>query len=151
LSNRRNNRLDVRDTYEKKIVTCDSLFKLPSAPKEIWEPPPNSFTLLLAFLIAGGAKKIIVFGLDGVKQGQHILGSYYQEEIVKAERRMAFGDERTGSVVSDAHDFITRWPKIFQTYKTAFNNLDVEIVNCSPVTIFECFRKIDYSDLEKEL
>ncbi len=145
------NKLDEREQYDSKIVTIDSVFSNPNCPKEIWEPPPNSFTLLLAFLMAGQAKKIILFGIDGGTQGQDIIETYYKPDIVRAERRAAFGDERFGSVVSDGKDFEDRWVKIFETYKKAFNNPNIDIVNCSPNSIFNTFRKITYDQLEEEL
>ena len=62
------------DKYEDKIITIDELFSLPECPKEVWEAPPNSITLLYAFLIAGGAKKIVLFGLDGYQKNIDTTG-----------------------------------------------------------------------------
>ena len=59
-------RKDILEKYKDKIVLIDDLFSIPQAPKEIWDKPPNSNTLLFAFLVAGGAKKIMVFGMDGL-------------------------------------------------------------------------------------
>ena len=144
-------RHDVRETFNKKIVTIDKLFAENDCDPIVWDKPPNSFTLLLAFLIAGQAKKIIVFGLDGARTGQKILESYYNTKAVTGERRLAFGDDRPGSVVGDGKDFIDRWERIFQAYKTSFNNQDVEIFNCSPITIFNTFKKITYDQILGEL
>lgn len=140
-----------RAMFKTKIVTIDSVFSDPNCDKTVWDKPPNSLTLLLAFLIAGQAQKIILFGLDGAKSGQNIIESYYRSDVARAERRLAFGDERTGSVVGDGEDFTKRWNKIFEAYKKSFNNPDVEIVNCSPITIFNVFRKITYEQIGKEL
>jgi hypothetical protein len=143
--------INLRDYFDKQIVTIDSLFSIPNCNKSIWNPPPNSFTLLLAFLIAGYAKKIIIFGLDGATTNEGILKTYYRPDIVTQERRLAFGDERPGTVANDGADFAIRWGEIFELYKTSFNNPNVEIINCSPNTIFNTFRKINYDELEKEL
>jgi len=142
---------DLRDLFSRQIVTIDSIFEESECDKEAWDKPPNSFTLLLAFLIAGQAKKVIIFGLDGAKKGDHILNSYYRSDVVTQERRLAFGDERDGTVISDGQDFKMRWEQIFDIYKRGFNNLDIEILNCSPNTIFETFKVINYHQVAEVL
>jgi len=142
---------DLRTTFKNKIVTIDSVFSSPNCPKEVWDKPPNSLTLLLAFLIAGQAKNIILFGIDGARPGQAILDSYYKPDIARAERRLTFGDERTGSVVSDGKDFNERWAKIEAIYKIAFNNPDVKIYNGSSISLIKTFPKINYKKIKELL
>ena len=141
-------KVDLRELFNNEIVTIDSIFSESECEEGVWDKPPNSFTLLLAFLIAGQAKKIIIFGLDGAIKGDHIINSYYRPDIVAQERRLAFGDTRDGTVISDGQDFKVRWEYIFDLYKRGFNNLDVEILNCSPNTIFETFKVINYDQLK---
>ena len=144
----------VLDQYRDKIVTIDSLFSLPDVPKKVWEPPPNSLTLLLCFLIAGQAKKIILCGVDGfVSNDIDIFDTYYQSAIVAEERQRAFqgAPNFKGSIPADTRDFNTRFPDILEMYKEVYNNPYVEIINCSARSIVKVFPKITYSDLEQEL
>jgi len=156
-------REDLLDKYQDKIITIDSLFSLPQCPKEVWECPPNSITLLYAFLIAGGAKIIINFGLDGFQSiidtegvspefirtvGTSIL-SYYMPEVVKQERFDGFGDYRNGSLSSDGQDFNIRWKNICKTYQTAFNNPGVKFYNCSPISSITAFPVINYNQVKE--
>ncbi len=85
-------RLDAVEQYESRIVTIDSIFEDPNCPKEVWEPPPHSLTLLLAFLIAGQAQKIILFGIDGAKEGIEFLRENKHEILwVRAPYWKCFG------------------------------------------------------------
>ncbi len=145
-------REDLMISYEPKILTIDSLFKMPQCPKEVWDAPPNSITLLFAFLVAGGAKKIVVFGLDGCPKGMDPFESYYKKEIVIAERDVGFTiNKRTGSLASDASDFNKKFENIFALYKRAFDNPNVDIVSCTPKTEITSIRRIDYNQVRGEL
>ena len=161
-------REDLLEKYKDKIITIDELFSMPQCPQEVWHKPPNSITLLYAFLIAGGTKKIINFGLDGWQRQVNISGvdpefirttgtsilSYYMPEIVKQERFDGFGDYRNGSLKGDGDDFNQRWQGICDVYKRAFDNLDVELYNCSVktdsmdyLTSIRAFPIIDYNSV----
>ena len=144
----------ILEKYKDKIVTIDSLFSLPNVPKKVWEPPSNSLTLLLCFLIAGQARKIILCGVDGfISNDIDIFNTYYQSEIVAEERMRTFKNAPNfkGSVPADTNDFNLRFPDLLALYQKAYNNGNVEIVNCSPKSIIKVFRKIDYNELEQEL
>ena len=155
-------REELLEKYGSKMITIDELFSLPQCPKEVWDKPPNSITLLFAFLIAGGATKIINFGLDGYQSNTNTEGvskefiqttgtailSYYMPEIVKQERMDGFGDYRNGSLKGDGQDFDNRWAEIRKVYQSAFNNPDVKFYNCSPITTIRAFDIIDYSDVK---
>lgn len=147
----RQNRIDISDKYASKIETIDNIFSDPLFPKEVWEAPPNSITLLLAALICGMAKKIIIFGLDGFYgSNTAAVNEYYNIPEVTRDRIAATGNVVCGSLPSDSKDFEKRFPSILQTYKQIFSN-DVELVNCSPRSAFTCIRKIEYSQLLGEL
>lgn len=140
-------REDLYEKYKHKIVSIEDLFSMETCPKEVWDKPPNSITLLYAFLIAGGAKKIVLFGLDGFQPNIGVLASYYMPEVVTKERKDAFGDYRDGSLKTDTSDFNQRWNNIFEMYKKAFDNQDVKIYNCSPITTVKAIQKIDFSQV----
>ena len=140
------NREDLLEKYEHKIITIDNLFKLPGCPKEVWNKPPNSITLLYAFLIAGGAKKIVNFGLDGTTLNTNLIETYYMPEVVAQERLDAFGDQRDGSLKTDTSEFNRQWPTIFEIYKKAFDNKEVRIYNINPNSSIKVFNSITYED-----
>jgi hypothetical protein len=145
---------DLLEKFSDNIITIDSLFSLPTCSPEVWDKPPNSITLLYAFLIAGGATKVILFGLDGVHGGVSPLNSYYMPEIVRQERLDAFGDCRDGSLKGDSEDFNQRWNQIFEVYKKAFNNFNIEFYNCYsneyPSSI-KVFKQIEYKDILEKI
>jgi len=141
-------RSDLLQKYQDKIITIDSLFSLPTCTPEVWHKPPNSITLLFAFLIAGGAKKIIIFGLDGHQPNVSILNSYYMPDIVIQERLDAFGDNRDGSLKGDGQNFNARWEQILSVYKHSFQNWDVQFYNCSPNSAITAIPKINYDQIK---
>jgi hypothetical protein len=154
---------DLLEKYKDKIITINELFSMPQCPQEIWNKPPNSITLLYAFLIAGGAKKVVIFGLDGyqkevdktgvseefIETTGTIILSYYMPDVVKQERMDAFGDYRNGSLYSDNNVFNTKWQSIFNMYKVAFNNPDVQLYNCSPITSITSIPVIRYTQVKE--
>lgn len=142
---------DLLERYKEKIITIDEVFTNPSFPKAIWDAPPNSITLLLASLIAGQAKKIILFGYDGFNgNNMDSLDTYYKVELERDEKIKATGRFQVGSLVTDSRDFEKRWSRIYSMYKKCFNS-NTEIVNCSPGTMFTCIRQIDFNNLLNEL
>jgi hypothetical protein len=141
-------RNDLLEQYKDKIVTIDSLFSLPSCLPEVWNQPPNSITLLFAFLIAGGAKKVVIFGLDGYQSSVPGILSYYMPDFIRQERLDAFGDIRDGSIRGDGDDFNIRWKDILTLYKNSFNNPDVQFFNCSSISTITAIPKITYDQIK---
>lgn len=146
------NREDVLEKYKNKIITIDEVFTNPEYPKDVWNAPPNSMTLLLAAIIAGGTKKIIMFGYDGHYGFDNIaVHTYYNPLSEIIEREAATGKAECGSLAYDTRSFNKDFPKIFEMYKTIYNNLNVAIVNCSPNSLFTTFKIINYNQLSQEL
>ena len=132
--------------YVKKTLIVDSLF--PQANIQRWMSVPNSITLLTGALIAGGANKIIYFGLDGHKgEGANHFSSYYQPELIKAERLAAFGNEFDPGINRDTTEFEKRFNKMITEYSGIFANKP-KLYNCSPDTVFTVIPKINYADLK---
>lgn len=145
---------DVLDKYKDKIVTIDSLVFGENLPKKLSEPPPNSLTLLLCFLIAGQAKKIILCGVDGFTNNNiDIFETYYKPNVAKEERTLAFEGSNNfkGSIPTDSRLFNERFLTLLELYKEVYKNKDVKIINCSENSIITIFKKISYNDLTKEL
>jgi hypothetical protein len=112
---------------------------------------PNSVTLLIAACIAGGAKKIITFGLDGyngdIKKG---LESCCHPEIVREERLLALGSKDDPGINRDTDLFEKNFGRLYEEYKKLFNS-NTEIFNCSPSSVYTCIKKITYDEAIKEL
>jgi len=110
--------------------------------------------LLLCFLIAGQAQKIILCGVDGFLSNDiNVFDTYYQSAIVAEERFRAFegAPGYKGSIPSDTQNFNDHFPSLLELYQLTYNNPTVQIINCSPNSIINTFRKINYNELEKEL
>lgn len=150
------NRGDLPTKYKHKIAIVEEIFdSCQEKPAEFWTPPPNSLTLSLAGIIAGQAKKIIMFGFDGFPYSKEmttdqILDSYYKPKIIREDRRKAFGDVTSGNLVGDTISFNKRFPNILRVYQSSFKN-PVEIVNCSPNSFITAFRKTDYDHVKEEI
>ncbi len=146
-------KMEVFEKYEKKIATIDEVFTGTNYPKSLWDKPPNSITLLFAALTAGLARKVILFGYDGKFHGNYqAITSYYGSDILREHRKKAYGkDYDIGSLTSDSRDFEKTFPAIYNTYKKIYKNPDIEILNCSPKSVFNVFRKIAYDEVIKEV
>ena len=142
-------RPDIYDNFKEKIVLVDNLFPPDEIPK--WMDVPNSLTLIIACALAGGASKIIIFGLDGysgdISKG---VDSYYKKETVIKERQSALGSYIDAGINRDTKGFENRFPKILEQYRMLFGN-NCEILNCSPSSYYTVLPKIKYSELEEVL
>lgn len=132
--------------YEKKIFVIDSLVIKDNIPK--FMDAPNSVSLMIGTILGGGAKKIIVFGLDGYKGSSACPPDayYHPEEIIK-ERRLALGDVNDERINRDTDSFTQLFPSKLKMYQEFFNNLAL-IYNCSPYSLYEVIPKINYSQLK---
>ena len=147
------------EKYANKISIIEEVFNLSSLPihikDELRKPPPNSISLAFAAVIAGGAKKLITFGYDGyphrpTNTSEGILNSYYKPEENNIERQHAFGKVTPGNLVGDTKTFNERWNTLFRLYKEVFDNKSIDMVNCSPNSVYTKIRKISYDELKKE-
>jgi len=135
-------------TYNNTIFEVDDIF--PTTDRPFYMSVPNSLTLLVAAALAGGAKKIILFGCDGYTESENNLHTYYQPILQRIERLHALGDIMNEGIVRDSINFEKRFGLCVDIYKKLFNN-NAEIINCSPNSIYSCIKKIDYNQLESEL
>ena len=156
---KRDNFFQTFQRYINKIATIEDLFFSSNGQKEIWNAPPNSITLLLAACIAGGAKKILLFGYDGLKGkdsadrtflDKHVVDTYYLSDLEGEDRLVAAKSKEIGSLATDSFFFERDWKEIERIYKQTFNN-ECDIVNCSPNTMFTVIKKIDYNNIHKEI
>jgi hypothetical protein len=135
--------------FENKILKVDDLFPTDEIPK--WMDVPNSICLAISAAIAGEAKKIITFGLDGyvgdLSQG---LDSYYKKEEHMKERMSALGKVEDHGINRDSYGFQNRFPILLNSYRELFNN-NCPIYNCSPNSMYDTPKKIDYEQLSKIL
>ena len=119
--------------------------------KETWSQVPNGMTLLLTTLALNGARKIIVFGLDGYEgDSKEARFSYYRYKERESELITAFGSLEKSGLHSDSHAFNYQFHS-FYTFKRIELNLDyIPIINCSINSIFTLFPKISYEEIHKE-
>ena len=152
---KRDNFYKLVGDYKDKIATIDDIFCHPNAPKEIWDAPPNSITLLLAACLAGEASKIILFGYDGMLGSdsvqrtfldKHCINTYYRADLEKIDRFVAASAYEIGSLATDSFFFERDWPTIEKIYRTTYEN-NCTIFNCSPGTMFNVIKKISYDEV----
>lgn len=137
------------DKYESKMLLIDSIFPQDNIPK--WMDVPNSATFLIASVLAGGASKVFVFGLDGytgdITKG---VDFYYQRDLIIKERLAVFGRWEDPGINRDTDYFETRFKGILEEYRNLFGN-QAPVYNCSPVTVYTVLPKITYEQLEEKL
>ena len=139
----------VASTYRHKIVRVDEIVSRDLRPE--FMDVPNSLTLLIASVLAGGAKKIIFFGLDGYdKDDPCPVNSYYHPELITTERKLALGHLTDTGINRDTESFKDRFPNILDNYRKWFKN-DAPLYNCSPITAYKMIEKVSYNEIEKIL
>ena len=130
----------------EKIFFVDDIFPR----KKIGEymSVPNSVTLLIASLIRGSAKKIILFGYDGyVGNPNNGINFYYKPEIIKEERLSALGSIVDPGINRDTNNFEREFSKIYNTYLRLFHE-HTKIYNCSSNSIYSVIPKINYEQVK---
>jgi len=156
---KRDNFFQLFQKHMGKIATIDDVFTHPKSPDAIWDAPPNSITLLLAACIAGDAKKIVMFGFDGLapKAGEtnkmldhNCIETYYRADLEKEDRLASASTIEFGSLSTDSFFFERDWPQIWNIYKQTYEN-NCDIVNCSPGTMFTVIKEINYDRVHEEI
>ncbi len=142
--------------YKNQTLILDNILKNPNYPKEVLVRFPNSLTGLLSMLIAGMAKRVVLFGFDGLlanvnRTPEQNINTYYKSELVIHERMLACGRLHPGILAWDSEEFDKRFPEIERIYRGIFGNPTMEILNCSPTSIIKYLRKINYPNIKKEI
>lgn len=133
---------------EQQIMLVDSIF--PKKDIGYWMGVPNSVTLLIGALMAGGAKRIAIFGMDGYKGDiNEGLNSCYKPEEMKQERLDALGHTHDAGINRDTDEFNEKFPKRYEEYVRMFGN--VPIVNCSQGSVIKCLPIIYYRGVRRWL
>ncbi len=137
------------DKYEDKMMQIDSIFPADNIGK--WMDVPNSATFLIAAALAGGAKKVVIFGLDGYR-GDISKGVdfYYQRDLIIKERLAVFGRWEDPGINRDTDYFETRFKDILEEYRNLFGN-QAPVYNCSPVSVYTVVPKITYGQLKETI
>jgi len=143
------NRGDFTDRFHEKIFILDSLF--PRKEIGYWMSVPNSTTLLIASLMSGGARRIILCGYDGYL-GEYTTGanSYYHSEYIKEERRILLNSLLDYGINRDTEAFEQKFPNLYKVYCDYFK-CNTPIYNCSFNSIYTVLPKIKYNELEQYL
>ena len=132
--------------FQHKIFIVDYIF--PKLKRGFYMDVPNSICLLIAALLYGGAKKIILFGFDGCTKKDNNIDTYYKPEYHKKEHLVAIGKVGNTALYRDTLDFQQRFPILLDHYRKLFNN-NAEIINCSPNSFYTVIRRITYEELEQ--
>ncbi len=143
------NENDFMNKFSSKIFAVDNIF--PKQKISHYMDVPHSANLLIALLIAGGAKKIILFGFDGyngsIEEG---IKSYYKSDLALQERLIALGTHRDDGINYGTRMFEERFPNLHINYIKLFNN-SPKILNCSPNSLYTVLPKVDYNEVKKWL
>jgi hypothetical protein len=135
-------REDLLVKYDKKIMLIDKLF-----PDHSWMDVPNSATFATAALIAGGAKKVILFGVDGYTGKLETgISTYYKPNEFLLDRIAALGSMEDAGINRDTSNFEQRFSSLIERYQNLFKN-PAKVYNCSPITLYTCVEKITYEQL----
>jgi|WetSurSiteA1Bulk_404760.scaffolds.fasta_scaffold11875_3 hypothetical protein len=126
---------DFFNKYNKKIY----LTKLHLYRSDIY---PNSITILLLYLIRYGARKIAIFGYDGIGQVNYseIQDTYYEKE--------KFLKDRNWNLVADTYNFNKYFSELL--YKLFDENQlrqELDIINFSRNSYIETFTKLSLDNL----
>lgn len=135
--------------YMDKVFLVDHCFP----PHQIghWMDVPNSLTLLIAAMLAGGAPKIFIFGLDGYRGELHKgLEYYYKPEFHKQERIDALGSVEDPGINRDTDNFETKFPIILRNYRRLFGSA-APIYNVSPKSVYSVLPKINYEQVKENM
>jgi len=128
--------------HENKMLLVDKLFPISKVAE--YMNVPNSITLFIGALMAGGARDIIIFGLDGytgdISKG---VDSYYMPEVIAKERMAALGSVQDEGINRDSTTFEDRFSEKCQQYEELFK-WKGKIINCSPSSMFKIPTKHTY-------
>jgi hypothetical protein len=109
-------------------------------------------TLLISSVAIGGAKKIILFGVDGYRGvNADNLNSFYKPELQAEERKLAIGDELGTGIVTDTNNFIVKFWGLYRQHCRVNHVEPAPIFNCSdhPTIYRKLFNNIKYSKLKE--
>jgi len=137
-------KLDFYNKYLNKIVLVDKLFGR-------LDGTPNTLFLLIAAIATGKPKKIILFGVDGSKEIPDKTFKGYYKPALQAEHRKRLVGNKPFTLHFTSNAFSDRFNKLYNDFCKRCKVKPAEIINCSPKSIFNIFRKISYNSLAKEL
>jgi hypothetical protein len=140
---------DFYERYKNKTLIVDHLFPEGQVRNDAMNVP-NSICLLIAALIAGKAKGIVLFGLDGYSiTNTNTIKSYYKSEELSEEHIRATGKIGKTMLYRDTQAFEEKFPSLLEKYCKLFDN-NISLINCSH-SVYTCIPKISYEGLEKAL
>lgn len=135
------------ERFRDKIFVIDSLVPQPSVPT--FMDVPNSVTLMIGTMLAGGASKIILFGFDGFRGDVPCPAeAYYHPEQIIEERLLALGKVTDERINTDTESVVKILPTKIKMYREFFGN-NAPIYNCSDKSVYDIFPKIKYNELQE--
>lgn len=130
--------------YDQKLLFYTTIFgpgyqeffEVPNNEYPLHFPLINSLSDLICLLIIGGASRIVLFGADGGRVTKDAL--YYREL-----------EYETSNVLNLIHDTnqlnIVMNPLLKRVYNL-YNLAPIDIINCSPQSHYDVFRKLSYDE-----
>jgi len=100
-----------------------------------------SLHLYLATLIKLGGRRIVLFGADGGGVDGNNVSSYYRWDLVKKDKELA--DNVSYNMVGDTNNINSTFAPIM----TQIFGSVPEIINCSPISSYTVFKKVNYDEL----
>ncbi len=110
---------------------------------------PSSMLPLLGSCIIGEARKIILCGFDGYKEGNK-LESYYKPELQRIDKILS-GQFEIPNIEVETSSIMHLTEKILNKYAKQHKVKVPEIINCSENSVFTMFPKIKYSLLRETI
>ena len=127
------------------IVLADHLLDIINAP--------NTLSLLIYCIAVCEPKKIIMFGVDGYKGSANDdeYSTYYKPEFARQRRARQLKHRKNFTLKETSDNFETDFYKHLNLYCNKYNIKAPEIINCSPNSLFTCFKKANYESIKREL
>jgi len=138
----------LKDFYENhvdNIVLADHLLKIITVS--------NTLCILIYCAAVCKPKRIVLFGVDGYKgaSNEREYPTYYHPDLAQERRERLLKHRRHFSLIETSTDFENDFTKNLEEYCKQNNSEVPEILNCSPISIFNCIKKINYNELKEEL
>jgi hypothetical protein len=124
---------------EEKIILLDDLISCPTGA--------NTLAVLIYALAAGQPKRIILFGADGYLKPEGVWDSYYMTEKQQEEKMLVHGNLHSG-IMGNTVALEKTFDNLYRKYCRAGNVPLAEVINCSPDSVINLFKKVNYDEVK---
>jgi len=143
---------EVQGKYDDKLLFVNvdesgTIRQVPNESEPLHFRALPSFALLIFVLTIAGAEKVILFGADGGRIGDNPL--YYGDvlkDMVKVGGGMQVRGGSLGRLMLDCRILNENFPQILRRVCKLYNVKEPEIINCSPESNYDIFKKMTYDE-----